>query len=144
MGELTGLDVSVRIMGDGLDPGLVTEKLGIAPDRAHKKGDVVVRGRGKPVGPWRTGVWIYHSDLPSTARLEDHFQAVLALFEPKAGIIQELKDAGCTVEFYCGLFLAEWNQGTMVSASPLGRIAALGADLSLDLYYTPEEESQKL
>jgi plastocyanin len=65
---------------------------------------------------------------------------MLALLEPKAGAVQELRDKGCVVEFYCGLFIGRWNEGTMIAANTLGRIAALGANLALDVYWTPERD----
>ncbi len=80
------------------------------------------------------------SQLPDSASLDQHLKALLTVLEPKTSAIQELKNRGYAPEFYCGLFLDEWNQGTTLSPETLGRIAALGAELGLDIYNVAEED----
>jgi len=139
MSQISRVDTSLRLVGDDLEPGLVTEKLGITPESAHRKGDVVL-SRGVPRGHRPTGVWIMRSKLPDSASLDQHLKALLTVLEPKASAIQELKDKGYATEFYCGLFLDHWNRGTTLSPKTLGRIAALGAKLSLDIYWVPQKD----
>jgi len=139
MGQLSRVHVSFRFTSDALDPRLVTQELGITPESAHRKGAVTLI-RGVPRGRRATGVWIMSSQLPDSAFLDQHLKALLTVLEPKAKAIQELKDKGYAPEFYCGLFLEDWNEGTTLSPDTLGRIAALGAQLGLDVYNVAEED----
>ena len=139
MPEISDLRVSFSFKGDAVEPRLVTEKLGIEPERAYKKGEVRF-SRGRPLSSRQpTGVWFVTSELPSNATLEQHLQALLTLLEPRASAIQEFKEKGYAIEFRCGLFLDWENEGTTLSSETLGRIAALGADLGLGIYYLPRE-----
>jgi hypothetical protein len=131
------VEVSFRIAAEALDPDVVTEALGITPDVAHRKGDIVdekVGTRMLRMGPFRAGIWSVRSQTPSNKALDFQIQTLLALLEPKGAAIRELVESGCSADFFCGLFMGEYNDGEELSPETLDGIAALGAKLSLDIY----------
>lgn len=135
--EFMEVEVSFRIFGEDLDPDAVTNVLGIRPDSAVRKGeerDLKVGSRVIHLRPARQGMWSISSKLPPDNPLEEHLQGLLALLEPKAEVIRGLAESGCSVDFFCGLFLRDYNDGVTLPPELLSGIAALGAELGLDIY----------
>ena len=50
-------------------------------------------------------------------------------------------ERGYQVDFFCGLFLEQWNEMMRLSRATLRRIAALGAELPLDIYIGAETDT---
>lgn len=82
---------SFRLMGDALDPDVITRTTGLTPQVAHRKGDPrpmtdYRRREELPAPPpWRTGIWMLHSevDLARTEhRLQDHIGVLLEKIKP--------------------------------------------------------------
>ena len=131
------VEVSFRIFGEDLDPNAVTEVLGMTPDSAIKRGEEHDLKAGSKVihsRPARQGGWIIKSKLPPDVHVEEHLRVMLALLEPKAAAIQDLRGAGNSADFFCGLFLQDYNDGVELPPEMLADIAALGATLGLDIY----------
>jgi hypothetical protein len=131
--------VGFRLVGDLLDPEAITRATGLTPSLSHRKGEVrspYSSGRTPP--PWPTGVWMMHSEdgLPETGNsLEDHLTWLLDAIEPHAETLQRLAaEQHLTADFYCSYFMAQGNSGFALSARTVRRIAAIGADLGVDIY----------
>lgn len=141
MSDISEVDVSFRIHSDRLDPTEVTAQLGLIPDMAYIKGELSppgsVTGRSYP---YRTGMWLVETPLPRTAELDAHLRALLDLLGSKVAMIHAFKAQGYTIDFYCGLFLESDNEGLALSAETLARVAALGAELDLDIYAVFDDE----
>jgi hypothetical protein len=129
--------VSFGFFGDSLVPQRVTDLLGLSPTHAHARGDPHPI-RSNPDLRWRSGAWMLDSQQSPDAPLDQHLRDLLDRLEPKAEAIRELVAEGLRASFSCGCFLEKENEGTTLPPQTLGRIAALGADLDLDIYYRGE------
>jgi hypothetical protein len=129
---------SFRLMGDRLDPDAITRATGLTPDVSHRKGDAHTSSRGRHFPPWPNGLWSLPSEqgLPSTGNLlEDHLTWLLDQLEPHSETLMRLSaEQGLTADFWCGYFMGQSNSSFGLTARTLARIAALGADLALDIY----------
>ncbi len=141
MGKVSEVDVSFRLFHDSLNPAEVTAQLGLTPTAAYAKGEM------SPPGPVtgrsyrrRTGMWRLQSPLPRAAERDDHLRALLEQLDAKASRIQAFKDKGVTVDFFCGLFLGDVNEGLGRPPETLARVAALSAMLDLDIYGPPGDD----
>jgi hypothetical protein len=124
---------SFRVMGADLYPDKITAATGLVPDLAYRRGDLRPNGR-----PQRAGMW----SLTSTPgvdeggnHLEDHLRSLLDRLEPRATTIRGICEQDrLTADFYCGYFMGQANSGFVLSPSTLAGVAALGAELGLDIY----------
>ena len=67
--------------------------------------------------------------------LEDHLIWLLDQLEPHARAIHGLSaEQGLDSDFWCGYFMGQANSSFGLNARTVARIAALGADLTFDLY----------
>jgi hypothetical protein len=85
--------VTLRFAGDDLDPDAISAVLGIAPARAHRKGEEFVAGprAGKLRG--RTGLWFLATDkLVPSDELQDHLAFVERLLYPERGDQRRIGD----------------------------------------------------
>jgi hypothetical protein len=138
LAKISKAKVTFRLTGDTLDPQRVTQRLEIAPSRAYARGERSGT-RGGRDWYWRAGLWALRSTMPEGSELEDHLQALLDQLEPRAQIIRDFLAEGCAADFFCGLFLDHLNEGVELSPQILGRVAALGATLGLDIYGLSED-----
>jgi hypothetical protein len=127
-----------RLMGDRLDPDAITQATGLTPDVIHRKGEPHVGSSGRHYGPWRSGLWSLDSEkgLDSSGNhLDDHLAWLLDQLEPHAHSLRRLAtEQLLSADFWCGYFMGHANSGFGLSAKTIARIAALGADLSFDIY----------
>ena len=126
-----------RLVGERLDPEVITRATGLSPDRVVRKGDPVL-SRGEVVSLRRVGVWWIDSarGLPRTGNhLEDHVRWLLDLLEPVGDVLRRLSvEHGLSADIGCGYFTSRWNSSFGFSAETLSRVAGLGASLGLDFY----------
>ena len=135
-GPLSSLQVTVRLLGDELDPDEITRLLGVTPIVAARKGDTVVRGSSSVTQ--RIGVWSYGltEDASPDWELEDAIVAVLGRLPGDLNLWSEL-GARFSIDMFCGLFMGSGNQGADVSPSTLRLLADRGMRLGLDIYGPP-------
>lgn len=75
--------VTLRIMGDRLDPEEVTRILKINPTLAYAKGENYFAGRESGNRKGRTGVWLFSTDRGiKSNNLEDHVGVLIYLLVP--------------------------------------------------------------
>jgi hypothetical protein len=78
------------IASDSLDPGKITDTIGVVPDEAKARGS---RSLGPPPRP-RSHLWQLRSGVPEDADLEQHFAALFPrLREHAEGIATVVADA---------------------------------------------------
>lgn len=118
---------------DAQEPTMVSERLGIEPTHAHRKGDPHPT-RTNPDLKWRNSIWILDSRLPANAQLDAHLRDILDRLDSKAAEIAGIRAQGWRAEFRCALFMEAPNEGTTVDAETIARMAALGGELGLDIY----------
>lgn len=72
---------ALRFIGDLINPDIITQKLGIIPTNAHKKGDI---SPIRAVLRHPTGLWIINSHVPDNSLLADHLASLLSLLDRTA------------------------------------------------------------
>jgi Domain of unknown function (DUF4279) len=132
-------DATFRLFADDLDPEAITALIEVAPTEAFTKGETF-GGRHGRVGHRHTGAWLLSSGLPDTVALADHLREILRRLEPKGDQIRALRDQGYTLDVFCGYFLERYNEQFILPPDVLGRVAALGAALHLDIYSSDADE----
>jgi hypothetical protein len=125
------LRVSLRIRGDALDPAFLTQQLGVAPSFSAHKGEVTVR-RGRE-RLHTTGLWSYRAEVPEGTELGDALMRLLAALPHDATLWEEITSA-FRADLFCGLFLEDDNQSTVVPPEVLGELGRRGLPLTLDLF----------
>jgi Domain of unknown function (DUF4279) len=127
--------VSFRVMGADLDPDRITQATALSPDVAHRRGEPT--GHERP-SHRREGLWSLCSSPPLPEggnHLEDHLRWLLDLLLPHAGVLRRIcEEDGLRVDFSCGYFMGQANSGFGISPRTLAGIAALGAELGIDIY----------
>ena len=133
MPDFARTEVTLQVSGDELDPAWVTSKLGIEPTQAHRKGEAV--GKRNPA---RTGVWSL-SDTNETRSLEEKLRHLMSLIsmDQQGWLVVTRK---WRVRAFCGIFLDEWNEGTVISPDILAELAKRRIQLELDVYYAGEPD----
>jgi hypothetical protein len=129
---------SFRLMGDRLAPDSITQATGLIPSVAHRKGEPRPPSRIAAKPPWRSGIWCLGSEaaLAETgSHLDEHLTWLLDQLEPHAEMLRSLSvEQDLRADFWCGYFMGQSNSSFGLSARTLARIAALGADVVLDVY----------
>jgi hypothetical protein len=140
-GLIDRASVSLCVYGDNLIPEAVSKALGIAPTRAHRKGEPM-KSRS-PHAPrdaaHRTGAWI----------LKVRGKAPQEPEELTAGLLDQLPDdntvwdeiaARHDIWLSYGLHMDAWNRGFALSPEMVSRIARMHARMNFDIYAYPEDE----
>jgi hypothetical protein len=86
----------LRIYGEGLDLNEITQAMGLAPTRAHRKGD---RGSGGAIR--RHDAWHYTVALPEDASFDVHLQALWTDVSPARDFLRSIKNKH-TIDVFCG------------------------------------------
>lgn len=126
--------VSLRVLGDTLEPEEVSALLGRPPTRERRKGDKVPskNGAGKEtLAP--TGAWILDSPLSEKAEVEDHLEALLG---PLSNDMDEWSNltSGASVSILCSVFLDQYNEGFELSPRAAESLAERGLVIAFDIY----------
>lgn len=135
-GSIARLSVSVRVLGDDLDPEEVTRLLGTAPNFAARKGDQ--RQSGSRPFQQRIGIWTFaRTTKPSSEwELDGAIKALLGRLPSDLDVWRRLAER-YSLDVFCGLFMSSDNQGTDVQPETLRLLADRGLALSFDLYGPP-------
>lgn len=133
-----GADYATTPYGALPDPAAVTVTLGIKPTHSHSPGD----HKSARAAPFKHGQWSLTSPLPQTAELEAHLDWLLTRLLPvQSHVLDVLKqDERLRADFFCGLWIASWNEGLTVSAGALAGIASLRAELGFDIYWMGDDD----
>jgi hypothetical protein len=76
--------VTLRFVGDDLDPGEISAVLPVTPTRMHRKGEEFFAGPHAGRLRGRTGIWFLSTDkIVSSEDLRDHLHFVEHLFYPE-------------------------------------------------------------
>jgi uncharacterized protein DUF4279 len=125
------LRVSLRIRGDALDPEFLTQQFGVTPSLSARKGETVVR-HGRESAE-KTGVWVYRLEVPPATELGEVIALLLEVFPEDSTLWGEITSA-YTADVFCGIFLQDENQSTVVEPEILAALARRGLPLSFDFY----------
>jgi hypothetical protein len=127
---------TLRIMGDGLEPALITQQLGIEPSWGWRKGElrpVRIKNSNKTTRQ-RIGIWGLDTDKVVKSRdLRRHIDWILERVNGKAHIFELLKSQGYEMDVYC-IWHSAGQGGPMLSPQNIAGLANLGLELDIELY----------
>ncbi|HEX4580284.1 MAG TPA: DUF4279 domain-containing protein [Candidatus Dormibacteraeota bacterium] len=132
------LAVSITVFGDAVDPDVITEALGAAPDRSHRVGEAV---SGESAARRRTGLWSIstHGSVPEESPLSDHMTALLGRVTTDATVWRGLAALHST-RIFIGWFMGDGNEALRVDASVLDELARRSLHLDIEAYAPAAEE----
>jgi hypothetical protein len=121
---------ALRVISETLRLGELTLALG-QPTTSHDIGDPVGRGGGER----KHAYWGRESRIERTRPLNEHVELLLTFAEARRGSLAELRERGCRIDVFCGVFSESTAQGGWVFEPELSRrLAELGLPVSFDLY----------
>jgi len=139
MGGLARCLVSFIICDDELNPLEITEILGIAPDKSHKKGDpnTAISKKGKLLvfAPYNTGIWCIESKEEKHMDLEHHIKCLLLLLYPLKDKFTILSAKGYLMNMFCSVDTDGIDQpGFSISPNTILKLGELKTKLDVCIY----------
>ena len=136
--------ITLRLLGEELDPDRISALLGCAPARAHRKGFPIFGREGARNA--KTGQWqltIDSRDGDERDDVEDGIRALLERLPSDSGLWTSLTSM-YKVDIFCGLFLEAENRGFPISAEISKLLSDRHLDIGFDMYFDPTKETQEL
>ncbi|SFU40861.1 protein of unknown function [Methylobacterium sp. 174MFSha1.1] len=130
MPEIARITVSLRIVGDALDPDEITQRLGVEPTGCARKGDTRRTASGREVIA-RSGTWLLRTD--ASGDLNTQIATLLAELPNDPSLWTDLSRR-YRCDIFCGLFMGDINEGTELQPKLLSALGGRGLRLSLDIY----------
>jgi len=132
MSELHQTAATLRFFGEALDPDEVTALLGQSPTHSHRKGDLRLLRDGRE---WRErrGSWRRKIERRTPGDLDGQVEELLSGLTSDLTIWNALSER-FQADVFCGLFMAEGNEGITVSAKTLLALGSRGLKLDFDIY----------
>ena len=138
-GPIDRFKITLRIVGDKLDPEQITSILKCAPTRSYLKGRSITTPSGNTWIP-KTGRWalsIHSKDYKGgEIELEEGLKILLGRLPSDAKLWRSLT-AKYDVDVFCGLFLETSNRGFGLSANASKMLSHRNLDIGFDLYFDP-------
>jgi len=134
-GPIERAKVTLRVIGDELDPDEITNLLQCEPTSKARKGDMVAADGKGPQRVSPIGRWSLHSEEPEDLALEDQVLKILSRVAEKREVWERLTQQ-YKVDLFCGVFLNEgtWNRGFSLSPTVLKELAARNLEIGFDIY----------
>lgn len=123
--------VTLRFVGDNVNPQHITDVTGLKPSSFTVKGAPVEK---HPERRHPTNYWGIDSNVPSNEPLTAHLSQLLGLLEAHVGAIYQLKNEGHEPNFFCSLFYTSDSGYIRLDPEPLQRVAQLGASIDIHVY----------
>lgn len=141
--------VTLRFVGDDLDPAKISAVLSIDPTRAHKKGEEFFAGKRTGNLRGRSGIWYLATDkLVPSDNLLDHLQLVQQLLCPSPRdnhIVLQLRDI--LQKSHAGAHLTCFWRGDPGEAAPQiprgfrSALAPLSVDIETDFASSSQDST---
>ena len=126
--------VSLRAMGDNLEPDRVTELLQTSPTYCHRKGDPNITSSGRRLSDYPEGIWIVESACDSAQCIDDHLQSLIQKMDGKQSSLARVKKEGLQLDVLIGVFGVEDSLGFSITEKTLVALGALGLKMDFDIY----------
>jgi len=117
-GSFDHSQVSLRIFGDDLDPGEISNILGVASTHSERKGEVIIENVTKNKRTATTGRWSISSNLPSETDVEDKPSELLDQVS-NGEAVWDLINKKYKVDIFCGMFMEAENREFSLSVKIL-------------------------
>jgi hypothetical protein len=119
---------TLTLRGPDLDPTEIENRLGCKPDRCHRRGEQRTSG-----APYADGLWSVTVAAGKDTNASELVTALLDKVSSSEAVWDELKKRyRVTVGLY--VFLGSDNRDFVLSPDQLSRLAAIGAELWVDMY----------
>jgi len=138
--------VTLALYAEDLDPDQVSSRLGCAPTKSHKRGDVRpqserARSAGAmPSPPARQGAWFLTVEGVAPQGPDELITLLLSRFpnhvEFWAPLARDYK-----VQVRVGIHTSGWYRGFHLQPETVALVAITTANLGFDLYFYGEEDS---
>jgi len=125
--------VSLRLFGDSLDPQTVEHQLNLGMTHTGRKGEPA---GGKPGrAKYETNFWVHTHTIDSKVAFAEQVSDLLDVLESKRPeFLQLVTRPGIGAELFLGFSSGSGQGGAYFPPELIGRIAALGLAINLDLY----------
>jgi len=138
MAVLSGSAASLRFFGDDLDPDELTKMLGGQPTKSEKKGDEFVGKVTRPKRIAQCGGWWLSAERREPGDFDAQISDILAQLTDDTGVWQDLTTR-FRADIFCGLFMAEGNEGVSLSHEILENLAVRGLTIDFDIYDSSDD-----
>jgi DNA-binding FadR family transcriptional regulator len=138
MGPVHRSAASLRIAGDDLVPAEISRLLGCEPTAARSKGERLIHPQTGAARMATSGMWHLKAAQRSPEDLDAQINEMLSRLTGDLEIWRDLATR-YDVDLFCGLFLAQWNEGLTLSASSLAALGLRHIKLALDIYSAEDE-----
>jgi hypothetical protein len=133
---LRRLKATLRVIGEELEPSIVTTLALVEPTEAWAKGETMpgARARLAPRGTWRL-----ESKLSATATPEEHLRHLL---KATGGSDDEWKKLAKqhSVDVFVGIWMSSDNAAFSLTAGTLEEMGRRGWDLTPDIYFEGDDD----
>ena len=126
-------NVTLRLLGEDLQPDAVSAAMGVGADRSHKKGDLV---RARKPGVRKSGYWSITSSehMAGTDEINKHIAWLVGIVTPRRPLLLSYQKGGWTVDVWVGVHGDVGHGGPVIRPDALVALGGLGLDVCLDLY----------
>jgi hypothetical protein len=129
-------EISVRLVGDALDPDAVSSNLHCAPSHALRKGDEILQGPFRSAAP--TGIWSLRAT--ERASFDEMVRLLLSKMSDDISVWKGLS-AQFRCELFVGVFMTTVNDGFCISTDTLSALSDRRIMLAFDAYSHVEERN---
>jgi hypothetical protein len=138
MGPISKSVVCLRIIGDDLIPDEISELLGCQPSSSQEKGEEIINKNNGSKRIAKLGIWTLDTSDCKPDNLNGQLQEIIGKLTCDLRIWEYLNKK-YKIDFYCGLFMKDGNEGISISPSNLADIGKRGIELDFDIYSNCEE-----
>ncbi|HYP26437.1 MAG TPA: DUF4279 domain-containing protein [Blastocatellia bacterium] len=136
------VEVNFGIFGQGLNPGEVTQAIGIQPDGSGLSGDDKTNYLGQVIGTHPEGFWILSTESKVKSKdINDHLRYLLTQLLPHRAAVLRFAHGGETYfDIVWGSTYLYAGTGPVIERDCLRGVAELEAGMGFDIYQIEEEE----
>lgn len=140
MGAIESSQATLRLFGDDLVPEEITAMLGNAPTASQRKGQEIIGAKTGTVRIAKTGNWRLSASRREPEDLEGQITEILGQVTSDLAVWESLARR-FEIDLFCGIFMANSNDGMELSPAALLALGQRGISLSLDIYDPIDEHS---
>lgn len=132
MPDLGKTRAALRILGDDLDPEEISKLLGAAATESARMGEAKQLPSGRSTYA-RTGSWRFRAAGCSPGDVNAQVESILSKLTNNLAVWKEISGR-YKCDLFCGLFMAEMNEGATLNPNVLSMLGDRGVFLALDIY----------
>ncbi|MFN8448699.1 MAG: DUF4279 domain-containing protein [Anaerolineae bacterium] len=126
--------VTLHVFGDDLDPDEITRRIGCAPTKAFRKGEVESKSGARRLRVAKTGKWFL--GIESSDELETVVESLFAQLTLDLDVWKDLVSR-YKVDVFCGVFfdVGRLNGGFSLSPKVIHMLDERGLEIGFDIYW---------